>query len=142
MTYRADFLECVPGQLLLKGGSEKAACPTSSHAYSLLYPLSTTYNDCRADFWACVPGKLPLKGGSEKGACPNALHAYSLLADSTVVVFLIPWQAYQQVDNMCVVVCCSVVECDAAWLGVLQCAVLLVDRRCWSLVFPGKRTIR
>ena len=43
-----------------------------------------------------LAGHLPIKGGGTGGATPGAVHAYSLCAESTVVIFLIPWQAYQE----------------------------------------------
>ena len=57
-------------------------------------PLGTCKES--ATFGEELAGKLPLRGGAEKGASPNACHAYSLISDSTAVLMLIPWQAYQE----------------------------------------------
>ena len=48
-----------------------------------------------------LAGKLPLKGGAkleDKGVreLTLATHSYTLIAESTVVLFMIPWQAYQE----------------------------------------------
>ena len=45
-----------------------------------------------------LAGKLPLKVGAmqDKIVSANAFHAYSLVADSTVVLMIVPWQAYQE----------------------------------------------
>ena len=43
-----------------------------------------------------LAGHLPIKGGAAGGASPGATHAYSLCAESTVVIFFIPWQGYQE----------------------------------------------
>ena len=45
-----------------------------------------------------LAGKLPLKSGTfqQDKASPNASHAYSLISESTCVLMLIPWQAYQE----------------------------------------------
>jgi hypothetical protein len=43
-----------------------------------------------------LAGHLPIKGGAAGGATPGAIHAYSLCAESTVVIFFIPWQGYQE----------------------------------------------
>jgi len=57
-------------------------------------PLGTCKES--ATFGEELAGKLSSRVGAEKWAGPNAAHAYSLLADSTVVLILIPWQAYQE----------------------------------------------